>query len=131
MNERQHKKECSTLFFFLPSITDFKEKINQFRDKISFNLIDCCLEFLYSFSPDKKVHFQSHLLNSTDIEKRGPQVELLHNFSRHMAETSNANFIRNTNHLLASSTEKRDNNKTAWVGPTKQRYEITKFKLIY
>ena len=131
MDERQHKGESSTLFFFLPSITDRKEKINQFRDNVSFNLIDCYLEFLYNFSPDREDHFQSHLLNSTDIEKRGPQVELLHNFSRQMAETSNANFIRNGNHLLASSTEKRDNNEIAWVGLTKQRYETIKYKLIY
>ena len=77
MDERRHKEESSTLFSFLLSITDRKENINQFRDNVSLKPIDCRLEFLNSFLPDKEVHFQPQLLNSTDIEKRGPQVELL------------------------------------------------------
>ena len=48
-----------------------------------------------------------------------------------MAETSNARLIRIAGYLLASSTEKRDNSEIAWIGSTKQRYDATKFKLIY
>ena len=59
--------------------------------------------------PDQTVSFQPHLLNSSGTEKRRPQAELLYKFFRQMAQTSNANLIRNANHLLASSTEKRDN----------------------
>ena len=58
---------------------------------------------------DKTVSFQPHLLNSSGTEERRPQVELLYNFFRQMAQTSNANLIRNANHLLALLTEKRDN----------------------
>ena len=50
MDERQHKEESSSLFFFLPSITDRKEKINQFRDNVSLKPIDCSLEFLKFFA---------------------------------------------------------------------------------
>ena len=131
MNERWHKEESSTLSFFLPSITDRKEKITKFRDNISLNLINCSLEFLNSFLRDKTVGFQPHLLNLSKIEKRGPQAELVYNFFRQMAETSNVNLIRNANYLLVSSTETRHNIKIAWAGPTKQRYDETKLKLTY
>ena len=53
MNERRHNEESCSLLFYLPSVTDRKEKINQFRDNVNLNLIDCSLEFLNSFSPDK------------------------------------------------------------------------------
>ena len=46
-----------------------------------------------------------------------------------MTETSNANLIRNADYLLASG--KQDNRKIVWVGPSKQRYGSTKFKLTY
>ena len=88
------------------------------------------MEFLNSFSPDK-VDFQPHLLNSSDPEKRDPQVELMYNFFRQMAETSNANLIRNADYLLASLSEKRDNNEITEIGPTTQRYDTMKFKLTY
>ena len=47
--ERQHGEDFSTLFFYLPSITDRKEKINQFPDNVSLNSVDCSLDFLNSF----------------------------------------------------------------------------------
>ena len=40
---------------------------------------------------------------------RNPQVELLYNFFRQTAETSNANLIQNVDYLLASL--KQDNSK--------------------
>ena len=48
-----------------------------------------------------------------------------------MVETSNANLIRNADCLLASRKEDNDNRKVAWVGPSKQRFDSTKFKLTY
>ena len=97
---------------------------------MNLNPIDCSLEFLKSFSPNK-VDFQPHLLKSSDPEKRDPQVELLYNFFRQMAETSNANLITNADYLVASEKEKQDNNEIVRVGPAKQRYSSTKFKLTY
>ena len=65
MNEGRHNEEPSSLFFFLSSITDKKEKIN-----VNLNPINCSLEFLDSFLFDKD--FQPLLLNSSDAEKRDP-----------------------------------------------------------
>ena len=129
--ERLHGGEFSNLFFYLPSITDRKEKINQFRDNDSLNPIDCSLDFLNSFSPDSNVTFQPHLLNLNDPEKRDLQAELLYKFFRQLAETNNAKLIRNADCLLASNKDGRDNSAIAWVGPNKQRYDATKFKLTY
>ena len=53
IDERRHKEESSTFFFFLPSLTDRKGKIIKFRDNVSLNRIDCSLQFLNSFLPDK------------------------------------------------------------------------------
>ena len=120
MNERLHNEESSGLFFYLPSITECKEKINQFRENVNLNPID--------FLPDK-VGFKPHLLNYSVAKKRDLQVELLYNFFRQMAETTNATLIQNADYLLAS--DKQDNSKIVWVGPSKQRYNSMKFKLTY
>ena len=37
MNERWHNEEFSGIFFYLPSTTYCKEKINQHRDNVSLN----------------------------------------------------------------------------------------------
>ena len=101
MNDRRHNEGLSSLFFYLPSITDRKEKINQFRENVNINPIACSLELLSNFSPEK-VDFKPHLLNSSMPKKRDRQVELLYNIFRQMAETSDANLIQNADYLLAS-----------------------------
>ena len=80
LNQRCHSEEFPSLFYFLPSITDQKEKINQYKENVNLNLIDCRLDYLNSFSPDKEVGFRPDLLNSADAELRNPQVELLYQF---------------------------------------------------
>ena len=130
MNERHHNGSyfLNGLFFYFSSITDHKEKINQYHQNVNLNLTESSLELLNSFSPDK-VDFQTHLVNSSVTEERDPQIELFYKFFRKMAETSNANLIRNANYLLVSC--KQDNDKIVWMGPSKQRYDCTKFKLTY
>ena len=77
------------MFHYLPSITDHKEKINQYRDNVNLNTIDCTLDQLNSFPSDTNFTFQTQLLNSTDVKKRGLQTEMLCKFFRHVAEVSN------------------------------------------
>ena len=71
------------------------------------------LEFVI---PDTEVSFQPDLLNSADAELKSPQVEFLYRFFRQMAETSNANIIRNADYLLA--TNNKDNSDIVMAGPT-------------
>ena len=103
LNERRDKEEFSSLFYYLPSITNRKEKINQFKDNVSLNPIDCSLECLNFFANDKSFNFRPDLLNSNNPDLRNPQAELLYNFFNHMVKTSNDNLVCNTNHLLAKS----------------------------
>ena len=128
LNEKQHNEKFLGIFFYLPSITDWKEKINQHMDNVSLNSTDCILDYSNAFSPGKEVSFQPYLLNSANAEfKRIPQVELLYRFFRWMAERSNANLVRNADYLLA--TNNKDSSNIVWVGLTEQRFDTTKFKL--
>ena len=129
MNKRQHIQQFAGVFVFLPLIENWKEKINQHCDNVNLNLIDCSLDYLNSFCPDTEVSFRPDLLNSASAELRSPQVKLLYQFLRQVAETSNTNLIRNAGHLLATSN--KDNGNIVWVGSTKQQFDTTKFKLTY
>ena len=46
MNERQHNDVFSGIFFYLPSITDRKNKINQHWENVNLNPIDSSLDYL-------------------------------------------------------------------------------------
>ena len=79
------------------------------------------------FGPE--LSFRPDLLNSADAELRRPQVKLLYWFLKQMAETSNASLIHNADYSLA--TNNKDSSDIVWVGPTKQQFDTTKFKLMY
>ena len=128
MNEKREKEDCSTLFYFLPSITDCKESINQWRDNVNLTPVDFTIEFIDFFS-SKKAKFEPHLLNSSGLERRD-QVEMLYGLFKHMAKVSNQNLSRNVDYLNVA--EKRDSEKMKWlVGSSKQRYDSSKFILTY
>ena len=63
MNERREKEDFSTLFYYLPSITDRKEEINQHRNSVNLLPVDCPISFIESFSKKKKENFNPSLLN--------------------------------------------------------------------
>ena len=115
LNERRHNEEFPSLFYFLPLTPDWKEKINQHKENVSLDPIDCSLDYLNSFSPDKEVSFRLDILNSDNAELRSPQIELLYQFFRQMAGTSNANIIPDADYLLA--TDNKNNTSIVWVGP--------------
>ena len=50
MNERNKKEDFSLLFYYLPSITDRKEKINQHHNNVNLLPVDCSISFIGSFS---------------------------------------------------------------------------------
>ena len=128
MNEKREKDDHSTLFYFLPSITDRKKSINQWCDNVNFTPADFTIEFIESFSL-KKAKFEPHLLNLKGPE-RLDQVEMLYGLFKHMATVSNLNLLRNVDYF--DVMEKRDSEKMEWsVGSSKQRYDSSKFKLTY
>ena len=128
MNERREKADFSTLFYYLPSITDRKEDMNEHRNNVNLSPIDCSISFIEGFSKNKE-KFNLPLFNSTDQDLRRPQVEMLYGVFRQMAEYSNNSLKRNADFLLAKSNKKADN--IPWVGASKQRFDSSLYKLTY
>ena len=87
INESREKENFSTLFYYLSSITDIKEEINQHCNNVNPLPVDCLISFIKSFSKkQKKINLS--LLNLTDQDLRKPQVEMLYGVYRQMAEYS-------------------------------------------
>ena len=49
VNEKKGKEDSSSLFFFLPSITERKEEVNQWKNNPSLTPIDFTIEFIQKF----------------------------------------------------------------------------------
>ena len=129
INEKKESEDSSSLFFYLPSITDRKEEINQWKNNPSLTLIDFNISFIENFST-KKVKFQPHLLNSFDEKERAPQVEMLYGLFKHMAQFSNQNLSRNVTYL--NLKQQRNASEMKWsIGSSNSRFDSTKFKLTY
>ena len=123
------RKEFLTLFYYLPSITDRKEEVNQHGNNVNVSPLDCSLSFTESFATKKGENCRPQLLNSTDPEKRNPQVEMLCGLFKQIAQYSNNNIIRNADFLLSKHKRRAEN--MPWVGANEKRFDSTMFKLTY
>ena len=117
--------ESSSLFYFLPSISDRKESINQWKNNPLLTPIDFDIKFIESFGTQGE-KFQPHLLNSSDSKLREPQVEILYGLFKHMAEVSNQNLERNIAHLNL-----KQNRSTSDMEWSNTKFDSSKFKLTY
>ena len=122
MNEKRDDSS-SSLFYFLPSVSDRKEEINQHKNNVSLFPIDITLDFIESFSAEK-VSFRPDLLNTSDEKERKPQIEMLYGLFNHIAKVSNQNLERNIAHL--NITQGR--NTMEW---SNSKFDSSKFKLTY
>ena len=122
MNESKSERS-SSLFYFLPSVSDRKEEINQHKNNVALCPIDITLDFIESFSLEK-VSFKPDLLNSSDEKERKPQTEMLYGLFKHIARVSNQNLERNIAHL--NITQNR--NVMEW---SNSKFDSSKFKLTY
>ena len=111
MNEKRDENS-SSLFYYLPSITDRKETINQWKNNPSLVPIDLTIDFIESFSQNQQDKFQPDLLNSTDSKLRDPQVEILRSLFRHITQNSNQNLERNVAYL--NMRQCRSSNEMEW-----------------
>ena len=118
------KGESSTLFCYLPSTTDRKESINQYKGNVQLHPIDCAYEKFSEFS-SKKATFYSHHLESNDLKEREIAKEIFINFMKHIMNISNANLTRNGNCLVINGNV---GNEVKIVG---MEVESKKFKLSY
>ena len=125
MNEKRDENS-SSLFYYLPSITDRKETINQWKNNPSLVPIDLTIDFIESFSQNQQDKFKPDLLNSTDSKLRDPQVEIPRSLFRHIAQNSNQNLERNIAYL--NMRQSRSSNEMEW---SSSRFDSSKFKLTY
>ena len=116
-------ESSSSLFYFLPSISDRKEEINQHKNNVSLNPIDITTDFIESFSPEK-VSFKPDLLSSSDEKERKPQTEMLYGLFNHIAKVSNQNLERN----IAYLNIKQGRHEMEW---SNNKFDSSKFKLTY
>ena len=117
------RSESSSLFYFLPSVSDRKEEINQHKNNVSLFPIDITLDFIESFSVEK-ISFKPDLLSSSDEKERKPQTEMLYGLFNHIATMSNQNLERNIAYL--NITQGR--HEMEW---SNSKFDSSKFKLTY
>ena len=73
--EEKGTADSSKLFFFLPSTTDPKEKVNKFFNKVHLHPTDCAYEAFSDYSLNKK-HFTRNILIQ-DFQKKEKQQKKL------------------------------------------------------
>ena len=117
------RDETSSLFYFLPSVSDRKEEINQHKNNVSLSPVDITVDFIESFSPEK-VSFRPDLLDSSDEKERKPQTEILYGLFKHIATVSNQNLQRNIVHLNIA----QGRHEMEW---SNSKFDSSKFKLTY
>ena len=123
MSDGNDRNETSSLFYFLPSVSDRKEEINQHKNNVSLSPVDITVDFIESFSVEK-VSFRPDLLDSSDEKERKPQTEMLYGLFKHMATVSNQNLERNIVHLNIS----QGRHEMEW---SNSKFDSSKFKLTY
>ena len=116
------RKESSQLFYFLPSLSDRKEEINQYLNNVSLSPVDVTVDFIEKFS--ENVSFKPDLLSSSDEKERKPQIEMLYGLFKHLVTVSDQNLERNVVHLnIAQSRHTME-----W---SNSKFDSSKFKLTY
>ena len=117
------RNESSSLFYFLPSVSDRKEEINQHKNNVSLSPVDITIDFIESFSMEK-ISFKPDLLASSDEKERKPQTEMLYGLFKHIAMVSNQNLERNVAHLNIV----QGRHEMEW---SNSKFDSSKFKLTY
>ena len=125
VNEKKNEN-YSKMFYYLPSISDRKEEINQYKSNVSLVPTDVTLEFINSFSSEKQYNFQPDLLKSRDEKVREPHVKVLRELFKHIASFSNQNLERNITYLNAKNN--RNSSEMQW---STSRFDCSKFRLTY
>ena len=127
LNERDRNK-FSKIFFYLPSITDRKEKIYQYRDQVSLTPVDCKLEKFADFSPEGYNFNPSHLQSSHPEYENAKAT--LYKFFENSIAVSNTNLIQNVYSLMKKKNIKYSDLKWG-VSMPQSRIDNDKFSLGY
>ena len=122
----KEREDSSLSFSYLPSTTDCKESINQYRDHVQLYPIDCLYDDFTKYS-SKGGKFMLQDLDSKDTKKRALAREIVVNFFKDVIQIFNSNLKRNANTLLDKG-EAKISSDFAW---TDERNYQDKFKVTY
>ena len=127
LNEKATDKLTSSLFLFLPSMLDRKEKLNQFKDSVNLHPIGISYDDIKALNGDKD-------FDPSDLDhelKRKSITSVFYSCMKKIAETSNNNLIRNCNAFLSSSNAKIDpTSEFQWIDSSRQENQ-GKFQMSY
>ena len=104
LNERS-TEDFSKLFFYLPSTTDRKEKINRFSGNVQLHPVACRYEDFNKYS-SKNAPFLPQDLDLHNPDKRLAAKEIVINFFKDLVDITNPNLVRNVNTLLVKGVAK-------------------------
>ena len=94
----ENKSKKSDLCFYLPTITDRKEDINEYKSMVSLVPISSSIRDISAFSPEGYVFDPSDL--GQDGKNRDCARETLYSYFQNIAKVSNANLIQNVYALM-------------------------------
>ena len=127
LNLAEAKNTMSNLFFYLPSITDRKESVNQYKSQMSLVPVTTDLEDFSKFSPREDYKFNPSDLDS-ETPERSLAVENVENWFRHAAKFSNNNLLQNTFALIKKDNLNQD--ELEWTDSLPQsKADKNKFQL--
>ena len=127
MLEMRNREISSKTFFFLPSITDHKEFVNQFLYKVSLSPVNCLHEDFKKYSPLKG-------FNPADLNIQGNEREdaaaTMYAFFKKMCQICDGNLIRNVDYLVQKSNN-LSYSDLKWIEKKKKRFGDSRFQLDY
>ena len=124
INEKTTDRLASSLFLFLPSTLDRKEKILQYKDSVNLHPIDASYDDLKTLNNDKD-------FNPVELDflTRSSILPLFYSYMKKVTETSNNNLVRNSNAFLASGGKVDSTSKFEWVDSsleeTKEKFQMS------
>ena len=125
LNEKATDRLASSLFLFLPSTLDRKEKFLQYKDSVNLHPID-------SFYDDMKALNNDEDFNPAELDfpTRSSILSLFYSYMKKVAETSNNNLVRNSNAFLASGGKVDPSSKFEWIDSSREETQ-GKFEMSY
>ena len=106
----------------MPSTTNRKDSINQFKSNVQLHPIDCSYEKFSEFSSKQSAFFPHHL-ESSDQKEHDIAREIVINFMKHTVSVSN---LKRNASVLLSNSNVSDEAKIQGM-----EVECKKFKLSY
>ena len=117
--------EFSQFYFFLPSVTDRLEEINQYLNNVSISPIDIKQGKLNVWSAGSN-------FNPAKLDLYGEQKKVMTEAVvaclKHMCNISNSNLVRNAGGLLC---RQKEGISVDWIEESKVRVPPQKFKVSY